>query len=66
MTNELVPLFNPRTDVWHEHFEWHAPTLFGKTKIGRATIELLQINLQERVEHRRLLMEAALLPAPNP
>jgi len=66
MTNELVPLFNPRTDVWGELFEWHAPTLFGKTKIGRATIELLQINLQERVEHRRLLLEAGLLATPNP
>jgi HNH endonuclease len=57
-TNDLVPLFNPRTDGWAEHFEWRGPTLIGKTKAGRATIELLQINLQERVEHRRLLIEA--------
>ena len=63
ITNELVPLFNPRTDAWNEHFEWDGPTLFGKTKIGRATIELLQINLQERVEHRRLLVLAGLFPA---
>ena len=64
-TNELVPLFNPRVDVWSEHFEWHGPALFGKTKIGRATVELLRINLPERVEHRRLLMEAGSLPAPE-
>lgn len=60
MTNDLVPLFNPRTDPWNEHFEWHGPTLLGKTKIGRATIELLQVNIHERAEHRRLLREADL------
>ncbi len=61
-TSELVRLFNPRLDAWGEHFAWQGPTLFGKSKIGRATIELLRINLPERVEHRRMLMEAGLLP----
>ena len=28
------------------------------TRVGRATIDVLQINAPERVEHRRLLMEA--------
>ena len=60
ITNDLVPLFNPRTDPWNEHFEWHGPTLLGKTKIGRATIEMLQVNIHERAEHRRLLIEAGL------
>jgi hypothetical protein len=61
LTGELVPLFNPRTDVWRDHFEWRGATLVGKTKSGRASIELLQINRQERVEHRRLLIEAGML-----
>lgn len=60
VTDELVPLFNPRTDDWSAHFEWHGPTLEGKTKIARATIELLQINVQDRVEHRRLLIRVGL------
>ena len=38
VTNELVSVFNPRTDAWNEHFEWHGPKLSGKTKIGQATI----------------------------
>ena len=59
-TNELGPLFNPRTDAWDDHFGWHGPMLFGRTEIGRATIELLQINLQDRVEHRRLLNEVGM------
>lgn len=24
-TDELVPLFNPRKDVWEDHFLWDAP-----------------------------------------
>jgi hypothetical protein len=66
LTGELVPLFNPRTDAWKEHFEWQGPHLRGKTKIGRATAELLQVNLEERVNHRRLLILAGLFPPPMP
>lgn len=62
VSNDLARLFNPRTDAWSEHFEWHGPTLLGKTKIGRATIELLQVNLQERADHRQLLIEGGMLP----
>lgn len=61
VTDELVAVFNPRTHAWVEHFEWQGAALVGKTNIGRATIELLRINLHERVEHRRLLTEAGLL-----
>jgi hypothetical protein len=60
-TNELVPLFNPRTDARTDDFQWSGPELRGKTKIGRATIDLLKGNLQERVEHRRILMDVGLL-----
>src|SRR5262245_28274949 len=56
VTDELVPLFNPRLDRWEDHFEWNGPILVGKTPIGRATIEVLGINRPKRVEHRRLLI----------
>jgi hypothetical protein len=61
ITDELVPLFNPRTDAWHAHFDWNDMMIIGKTKIGRATVDLLQMNLTERVEHRRLLKLAGVL-----
>jgi hypothetical protein len=60
VTGELVPLFNPRTEVWGDHFECRGATLVGKTKSGRASIEPLQINGQDRAEHRRLLIEAGM------
>lgn len=31
--------------------------LRGKTLVGKATVELLRINLSDRLEHRRLLRE---------
>jgi hypothetical protein len=57
-TDTLVPLFNPRIDVWDEHFVWRGARLVGRTPIGRATIDVLRINDANRVAHRRLLMQA--------
>jgi hypothetical protein len=58
LTDQLVPLFNPRLDDWEEHFTWDGPILVGRTAIGRATIAVLGINRDERVAHRRLLMDS--------
>jgi hypothetical protein len=55
-THATVRLFHPRTDVWTEHFEFQGPVLVGRTPVGKATIRLLQINVDERVEMRAELM----------
>ena len=65
-TDTLVPLFDPRTHTWDEHFQWDGPTLLGRTSIGRATIDVLNINALERIEHRRLLITAELFPRQEP
>src|SRR5947209_952481 len=57
-TGEVTRLFHPRRDAWEEHFQWDGPELIGLTAIGRATIDVLAINLPQRVEHRRLLLAA--------
>jgi 5-methylcytosine-specific restriction endonuclease McrA len=59
-TNELTPLYNPRTDNWNDHFELLNDEVVGKTSIGRVTIRLLQINHPEQVEARRLVIAAGL------
>jgi hypothetical protein len=59
---ELQALFNPRIDDWDEHFAWDGPVLRGKTPVGRTTIDVLRMNLSDRVEHRQLLMDAGLFP----
>lgn len=59
-TNETVRLFDPRRDVWSEHFQWDGPLLAGRTAVGRATIAVLKINLPYRVAARRSLIEEGL------
>jgi 5-methylcytosine-specific restriction endonuclease McrA len=54
-TGLIVPLFHPRNDYWHDHFQWQGARLLGKTQNGRATIEVLRLNMPSRIEHRRLL-----------
>ena len=45
-TQVVVPLFHPRRDGWNQHFAWSPDglRLIGTTAVGRATIELLDIN----------------------
>jgi hypothetical protein len=61
VTGELTPLYHPRRDRWSDHFEWVGPTLIGRTAVGRTTIDVLNINLPERVEYRRLLIQSGVL-----
>jgi hypothetical protein len=55
VSGERVPLFHPVRDDWEEHFEWRdrATRIAGRTAIGRATAEALQMNRPVMVELRR-------------
>jgi hypothetical protein len=46
LTSSLVPLFNPRTQIWHDHFLWinNGLSIQGKTSIGRATTVALHLS----------------------
>lgn len=44
VTMAEVQIFNPRKDVWSEHFEWNGVVLVGLTAQGRATVEALNLN----------------------
>ena len=46
VTGHIVPIFNPRQEKWPAHFVWDKAKIriFGHTPIGRATIELLDLN----------------------
>ena len=45
-TGKVVPLFNPRTQVWAEHFTWSedGAEIIGRTACGRATVDALRLN----------------------
>ena len=55
-TGERVSLFNPRTQLWDEHFAWSGDgtLIIGRTPCGRATIDALQMNHADIVAARRL------------
>jgi hypothetical protein len=62
VTKKLTPLFNPRRNRWSAHFQWDGPVLVGKTAVGRTTLYVLAMNHPDRIEVRRLLIEAGLFP----
>jgi hypothetical protein len=45
-SGEIVALFNPRTQVWREHFAWSAEgtQIVGQTPCGHVTTALLRLN----------------------
>jgi hypothetical protein len=61
-TRQVVPLFNPRRHKWHRHFRWQGPVLVGLTPIGRATVIVLEINLDNRVDLRQGLIDEGIFP----
>lgn len=50
---QLVPLFHPRQQKWDEHFAIERDQIIGVTPIGRGTVELLNMNDEDRREFRR-------------
>ena len=59
---ELIPLFNPRTQNWFDHFEVKKGEILPLTIIGEATIKLLDINQSARVDARFEMMLAGCYP----
>lgn len=59
-----APLFNPRTQKWHEHFRWSHDYLHvvGLTPTGRATVLALKLNRQAVINIRTLLLMAGKHP----
>lgn len=57
-TKRISPLYNPRTDIWKDHFTWSDDYLeiIGITAKGRATISLLKLNRQGVINLRTVLI----------
>jgi hypothetical protein len=61
---ERAFLFDPRAQIWTDHFVWAGPLLRGRTGAGRATIRICQINRPDRVAVRAALMNEGVFPPP--
>ncbi|MEH2331682.1 HNH endonuclease [Nostoc sp.] len=62
LTEEIIPLFNPRRLVWDEHFYLENARIEGKTQIGQGTARLLQFNVPNRVLSRQVLISQGQYP----
>ena len=51
-TQQLVPLFHPRTDLWDQCFDLEGQVIVGLNPVGRATARLLAMNDDVRAEMR--------------
>jgi len=61
-SEDLIRLFNPFKDNWYEHFEVLDGAIYGRSDIGKATVQLLAFNTVERIIGRNLLMVAGEYP----
>ena len=62
VSGNSVPLYNPRKESWHDHFEWHDYHVHGLTPIGRATVIALDLNHPRRVLIRQAEEKFGLFP----
>lgn len=59
---KIVPLFHPRKQSWQRHFSWRGPVLVGKTRTGKVTVKVLNINDPRRILLRRSLIAEGRFP----
>jgi hypothetical protein len=62
LSGELTPLFNPRRQMWTEHFALDGPVIVPLTGVGRTTIHLLKMNRPRIVQRRIYLIELGRYP----
>ncbi|KYF59273.1 hypothetical protein BE08_19185 [Sorangium cellulosum] len=56
-TRRVVPLYHPRRQSWREHFTAEPDgTINGLTPEGRATVQLMDMNDDDRVRLRAFLL----------
>jgi hypothetical protein len=61
-TQQLTLLYNPRLQIWHEHFflEIDHATIVGQTSTGRVSVDILDMNHPEQLSTRRYLLDAGI------
>ena len=60
--DDIIVLFNPRKEEWTEHFDTQNGEIIGKTRIGKATIKLLQLNQPDLLISRQILSQSGRYP----
>ena len=61
-TEQVTLLFNPRTQIWADHFRLEGARIIPRSPEGRVTVFVLNLNDEIRVWARRALLEAGRYP----
>lgn len=56
----LIRFYNPRTDIWEDHFGIDDGIIYPKTQEGQVTVLIFQFNLPERIIYRQELVASDL------
>jgi HNH endonuclease len=64
-SDELVRFYNPRRDDWATHFSTEQGDIQPNTRIGEATVRILDFNQPERLLLRRALARIGQYPLPD-
>ena len=59
---EFTRFFNPRTDVWSEHFRLEGATIRPLTAIGEVTARVLRLNESARIHERNEMIQFGKYP----
>ena len=62
LSGEIVPLFNPRVQVWSDHLRLQDGYILGLTPAGRTTGFLLKLNEPNRLQLRQALATSGFYP----
>lgn len=54
-TEEVVTLYDPRTNAWSDHFAFRGYFIEGKTSKGRATVRVLAVNEEDQLAIREAI-----------
>lgn len=59
----FVRFFNPRSDLWSDHFALHGAVIVPRTAIGEVTVRILEVNVIDRILEREVLQQAGRYPS---
>lgn len=61
-TGHLVRFYNPRVDMWADHFQLNGSQIKPLTEIGEVTARILGFNNNDRIMEREELMRSGQYP----
>jgi hypothetical protein len=61
-SSKLIRLYSPRKDLWNDHFIQNGAIIKPITDIAEVTINILKLNLHDRILEREQLIDIGLYP----